>query len=94
VTQEGDSMFSILFRLGITPMFLFSGTFFPVANLPAVLRGVAYVTPLWHGADLCRRLMLGGATPASTLTHVAYLGAWTALGLAWGRRTYARRLTA
>jgi lipooligosaccharide transport system permease protein len=93
VKQEGDSMFSVLFRLGITPMFLFSGTFFPVANLPAALRAVAYVTPLWHGADLCRRLVLGGATPLTTLVHVAYLGAWTAAGLVIGRRTYARRLT-
>jgi lipooligosaccharide transport system permease protein len=93
VTQEGDSMFSVLFRLGITPMFLFSGTFFPVANLPAFLRAVAYVTPLWHGADLCRGLVLGGARPLASLGHVAYLGAWTFAGLVAGRRTYAKRLT-
>lgn len=93
VTQEGDSMFSVLFRLVITPMFLFSGTFFPVETLPAVLRGVAYATPLWHGADLCRGLMLGGAGPFESLVHVAYLAAWTAAGLWFGRRTYAKRLT-
>jgi lipooligosaccharide transport system permease protein len=93
VTQEGDSMFSVLFRLGITPMFLFSGTFFPVANLPAFLRAVAYLTPLWHGADLCRGLVLGGARPLGSLGHVAYLGAWAAAGLVAGRRTYAKRLT-
>jgi lipooligosaccharide transport system permease protein len=92
VTQEGDSLFSVLFRLGITPMFLFSGTFFPVETLPAVLRGVAYVTPLWHGADLCRGLMLGGATPLRSLGHVAYLAAWAGAGLFAGHRTYARRL--
>jgi len=92
VTQEGDSLFSVLFRLVITPMFLFSGTFFPVETLPAVLRGVAYLTPLWHGADLCRDLVLGGATPLMTLTHVAYLGAWTFAGLVAGRRSYAKRL--
>ena len=93
VTQEGDSMMSVLFRLGITPMFLFSGTFFPVETLPAALRAVAYATPLWHGADLCRGLMLGGARPLASLGHVAYLAAWTAAGLAAGRRTYAKRLT-
>lgn len=92
VTQESDSMFSVLFRLGITPMFLFSGTFFPVETLPAAARAVAYVTPLWHGADLCRALVLGGATPLRSLGHVAYLGAWTLAGLVAGRRTYARRL--
>lgn len=93
VTQEGDSMFSVLFRLGITPMFLFSGTFFPVETLPAGLRAVAYLTPLWHGADLCRDLMLGGARPLASLGHVAYLGAFTVAGLVAGRRTYAKRLT-
>ena len=93
VKQEGDSLFSVLFRLGITPMFLFSGTFFPVETLPAVLRAIAYATPLWHGADLCRGLVLGGARPLASLGHVAYLAAWAAAGLVAGRRTYARRLT-
>ena len=92
VTQEGDSLFSVLFRLVVTPMFLFSGTFFPVETLPTVLRGVAYVTPLWHGADLCRGLMLGGATALGSLGHVAYLSAWAVAGLVAGRRTYAKRL--
>lgn len=92
VRQEGDSMFSVLFRLGITPMFLFSGTFFPVETLPGVLRAVAYATPLWHGADLCRGLMLGGATPLRSLGHVAYLAAWAVAGLVAGRRTYAKKL--
>lgn len=93
VTREGDSLFSVLFRLVVTPMFLFSGTFFPVETLPAVLRAVAYATPLWHGADLCRDLMLGGARPLVSLGHVAYLAAWTAAGLYLGRRSYAKRLT-
>ena len=92
-TLETDSVFSVLFRLGVTPMFLFSGTFFPIANLPVVLRGIAYATPLWHGADLCRGLVLGGVTPLSALGHVAYLGAWTVAGVVAGRRTYTKRLT-
>lgn len=92
VTQESDSGMSILFRLFITPMFLFSGTFFPVEQLPTALRAVAYVTPLWHGAELCRGLVLGGVTPLGALGHVAYLGAWTVVGLAAGRRAYAKRL--
>ncbi|HEX8003039.1 MAG TPA: ABC transporter permease [Mycobacteriales bacterium] len=92
VRQENDSLFSVLFRFVITPMFLFSGTFFPVATLPAALRAVAYVTPLWHGATLCRGLVLGGVTPPGALGHVAYLGAWTAAGLWAGHRSYARRL--
>jgi lipooligosaccharide transport system permease protein len=92
VTRQQDAAFAVLFRVVLTPLFLFSGTFFPVAGLPPALRAVAYVTPLWHGADLCRGLMLGGATPVRSLAHVAYLGAWAAAGIVVGRRTYARWL--
>ncbi len=52
-----------LFRFGIVPLFLFSGTFFPgVAAASRVLRQLAYVTPLWHGVDLMRHLTLGTVT--------------------------------
>ena len=51
--------FAMLFRFGIVPMFLFSGTFFPVVAAARRLQPIAYVTPLWHGVDLCRDLSLG-----------------------------------
>ena len=41
------------------PMFLFSGAFFPIANLPPALEWLARLTPLWHGVDLTRMLTLG-----------------------------------
>ncbi len=93
IRQDDDSMFSIVFRVGITPMFLFSGTFFPVATLPVALRWVAYATPLWHGADLCRGLVLGGAGALRSLGHLGYLGAWTLVGVVLARRSFERRLT-
>ena len=43
------------------PLMLFSGTFFPLSQLPGWLRAVAYVTPLWHGVALCRAFSLGTA---------------------------------
>ena len=58
-TRDTDSGFAMLFRFGIVPMFLFSGTFFPVSQLPDWLEPVAYAVPLWHGVDLCRDLALG-----------------------------------
>ena len=73
-------------------MFLFSGTFFPISRLPVALEWVAYATPLWHGVDLCRGLVLGTAHGLAALGHVAYLLAWVVGGLAVGRVTYARRL--
>jgi lipooligosaccharide transport system permease protein len=91
MTCSSDHSFAVLFRFAIIPLFLFSGTFFPV---PAALLPVAYATPLWHGVELCRSLSLGTAQPGATAVHVGYLIAVTALGVAWGHRTYRRRLYA
>jgi lipooligosaccharide transport system permease protein len=90
-TQDKDVAFSTLYRFAIIPMFLFSGTFFPISQLPTWLQGVAYVTPLYHGVALCRDLTLGQVGWAD-LGHVAYLGALILVGYAAGRRTFARRL--
>ncbi|MDA8238342.1 MAG: ABC transporter permease [Chloroflexi bacterium] len=91
-TQKDANGFNALFRFGVIPLFLFSGTFFPVAQLPALLQPLAYVTPLWHGVDLCRSLALGTAEPAMTLVHLAYLGTMTAVGVAAALVTFRRRL--
>ena len=89
-----DSSFAMLMRFGIIPLFLFSGTFFPVAQLPAAIRPLAYLTPLWHGVALCRSLSLGTAQLGAAAVHVGYLAAVTALGIYAGNRTYQRRLYA
>jgi lipooligosaccharide transport system permease protein len=94
MTVTKDTSFAMLFRFGIIPLFLFSGTFFPVTQLPAVVRPLAYLTPLWHGVALCRSLSLGTAQPASTALHAGYLVAVTVLGVVVGNRTYRRRLYA
>jgi lipooligosaccharide transport system permease protein len=91
-TQDNDAAFVPINRFVILPMFLFSGTFFPVTQLPAPLEWLAYATPLWHGVDLCRELTLGDVHPWRALGHVAYLLVFVVAGLIWARRTYARRL--
>ena len=92
VTRTKDQSFALLFRFGLIPLFLFSGTFFPVSQLPEWIRPVAYATPLWHGVALCRSLSLGTATLGGALGHIAYLLLLTAAGIAAGQRTYVRRL--
>ena len=87
--EEG---FNGLFRFVVMPMFLFSGTFFPVTRLPHGAREIAYATPLWNGVDLMRHLTLGTASLWPSLAHVAYLLLWVAGGLALAARTYRRRL--
>jgi lipooligosaccharide transport system permease protein len=91
-TSDSDSSFPPIFRFVIVPMFLFSGTFFPVSQMPPALEFLAYVTPIWHGVELCRGLMLGTIELLPALGHVAYLLAWTIVGLVLARRAYRKRL--
>jgi lipooligosaccharide transport system permease protein len=73
-------------------MFLFSGTFFPISQLPVVLQPIAWITPLWHGVSLCRDLALSRGSVPVMVGHAAYLAAVTAVGLALAHRAYRRRL--
>jgi lipooligosaccharide transport system permease protein len=69
-----------LIQLVILPMFLFSGTFFPLDSLPEGLRIVVQLTPLYQGVDLLRGLTVGVIGP-ETLVHVAYLLVMGLVGL-------------
>jgi lipooligosaccharide transport system permease protein len=89
---QTEVSFVAIFRFVILPMFLFSGTFFPISSLPAPLEVLAWFTPLWHGVTLCRDLTLGDVSPLD-LAHVAYLLAFIAVGLVAARYTYTRRLS-
>jgi lipooligosaccharide transport system permease protein len=94
ITQNKDTYFSVVFRFVLIPLFLFSGTFFPITQLPVWLRPVAYVTPLWHGVALCRGISLGTLTTGDAFLHVGYLAGLTIAGLVAGRYTHRRRLYA
>ncbi|MBS2961600.1 ABC transporter permease [Actinocrinis puniceicyclus] len=92
VTLEDEQKLNTLFRFVMTPLFLFSGTFFPWRQLPGWAHPIAYATPLWHGVELCRSLTLGTAAWAGSLVHVAYLLAFAVGGYLAARITYRRRL--
>ncbi len=93
-TQKTPDKFTAIFRFGITPLFLFSGTFFPISSLPAVLQVVAWFTPLFHGVALTRGLSLGTAVddPIAMAIHVAYLTTCTVVGAYLTIRSIQRRL--
>jgi lipooligosaccharide transport system permease protein len=93
-TQKTMNKFSYLFRFGITPLFLFSGTFFPIEQLPAAIQPLAWLTPLYHGVALCRALALGtiGADPAIALVHLAVLIGFIVAGLVATMLTFEHRL--
>ena len=83
-TQKNDVGFSAIFRFVINPLFLFSGTFFPLSQLPDQVEWVPWLTPLFHGVELVRGAVLGTLDLATAPLHLAYLlvmfgiGAWLA----------------
>jgi lipooligosaccharide transport system permease protein len=70
-------LYSYYFTLGITPMFLFSGIFFPFEQLPGIAEVIAWFTPLFHLVEITRAMANGPG--AEVLLHVAWLSAVTAL---------------
>lgn len=91
--REEKGQFSIIMRFIFTPLFLFSGTFYPLMNLPIFLQWIGWISPIWHGTELARALMYGHFVPAwLALVHVLVLAALAALGFALVRRNFARRL--
>ena len=83
---------STLFRFAIVPMFLFSGTFFPISQLPDAMQPVAYVVPLWHGVELTRGAALSQGTVLDPIVHMAYLAAWVVVGTVLSVRILGERL--
>lgn len=92
VTQQSDDKFPLVMRLGVIPMFLFSGTFFPIQQLPDALRPVVWASPLWHAIEPARDLTTG-TVDATTPLHLLVLVAVTAVAIPFGIRGFQRRLT-
>lgn len=93
-TQRTPDRFSTIFRFGVTPLFLFSGTFFPIEQLPPLIQPIAWLSPLWHGVAVTRALMLGtiGDAPVLALAHLAILAAIAIGGGVAAVRTIRARL--
>jgi lipooligosaccharide transport system permease protein len=90
--QRTDTPFSLLFRFVLLPLFLFSGTFFPVERLPMALQVAAWASPLFHGVALTRAFALGGVAPGPLLLHIAVLLLCVLTGAVAARFTFARSL--
>ena len=87
-----ESAFALVFRLGMIPLSLFSGSFFPITNLPGWLEAIARITPLWHGVALTRMLVLGRVDASAAAVHVAYLVVLALLGWLWAVRRLTHRM--
>jgi lipooligosaccharide transport system permease protein len=64
--------FDIVMGLLVMPLFLFSGTFFPVSRMPEAARWLVEVLPLYHAVSLLRQLTTGHVA-ADILVHITYL---------------------
>jgi lipooligosaccharide transport system permease protein len=89
---ESDNAFGIVYRFIMTPLMLFSGTFFPVDQLPLLLQPVAWVTPLWHGVVLARDAATGTPPGWVGAAHLAVLLAYVGVGWVLAHRQFTRRL--
>ena len=86
-----ESYFSLVFRLGVMPMMLFSGAFFPISQL-GDFAFVAYLMPVYHGVESIRMFTLGGVEWLAVAGHLAYLVAWLAAGWYFAVTGFQRRL--
>ena len=94
---EDETSLTTVMRFGIMPMFLFSGTFFPISQLPQWMQPLAVATPLFHAVELVRKLAIPGIAPPVVTTipvfvHVLVLSTMTAVGWALAIRLLNRRL--
>ncbi len=74
-------------NLALIPLFLFSGTFFPLSQYPTGVQWIVRCTPLYQGVALERALVFGHLEPV-LLVHVAYLATMGVVGI----RIASRRL--
>jgi lipooligosaccharide transport system permease protein len=76
---NGYDFFSYYMTLGLTPMMMLSGVFFPIEQMPAAVQVVAKILPLHHGVALVRPLLSGSEPPAPAL-HLGVLVAYAIVG--------------
>jgi len=89
--SEGGA-FNVVFRFVLIPMTLFSGSFFPITEIPLAIRWLAWLSPLWHGNELARGAALGGLEFWPAVGHLVYVIALLAAGYLVARHRYRVRL--
>ena len=91
--EDDRGQFALVQRFIFMPMFLFSGTFYPLANLPLWLQWIGWISPLWHASELGRIVTYGSwAAEPIAWVHLAYLLVLAIAGFIMGRRVFTKRL--
>jgi len=91
--EEDKGQMAVIMRFIVTPLFLFSGTFFPLSQLPVYLQWIGWISPLWHATELGRVVSYGMPEPIwLTTAHVVVLVALFVVGVVGTHRVMERRL--
>ena len=91
--QEDRGQFAMVQRFIVMPLFLFSGTFFPLDTLPVLVRWIGWISPIWHGTELGRVMTFGyEESPVLTIIHVVFLLALAWFGWVLTKRQFVRRM--
>jgi lipooligosaccharide transport system permease protein len=91
--KEDKGQFALVMRFIVTPLFLFSGTFFPLDTLPLAVRWVGWISPIWHGTELGRVFSYSyQEPPVLTVVHVVFLLVLTGAGWKLTQRRFVKRM--
>ena len=91
--EDENIFFTVLGRFVMMPLFMFSGTFFPLTSMPFYLQWIGWISPLWHATELGRHLTYGHViSPTMVWVHFIFLGSMLATGLFFSGRIFAKRL--
>jgi lipooligosaccharide transport system permease protein len=91
--KQDKGQFAMVMRFIVTPLFLFSGTFFPLDSLPPAVRWIGWISPIWHGTELGRVFTYGYGEPALlSVLHMLFLLGLASAGWSLTKRQFVRRL--
>lgn len=91
--ESDDGYFAIISRFVVTPLFLFSGTFYPLEQMPIYLQPIGWVSPIWHSTELGRFLSYGAEIePLMFFVHFGYLALMGVVGMSLAYPKFHQRL--
>jgi lipooligosaccharide transport system permease protein len=91
--KDDDGMFALIGRFVITPMFMFSGTFYPISSMPIYLQWIGWVSPQWHATNLGRAMSYGMPIESWLLyVHWGLMLVMAVIGITWSHRIFVKRL--
>jgi lipooligosaccharide transport system permease protein len=92
--ERDEGYFALIGRFVIAPMFLFSGTFYPLEQMPIYLQPLGWISPLWHSVQLGRHLSYGmELADGMFLVHIAYLAIMGIVGMRFVYPKFKERLS-